>query len=565
MFSHFEGEEAGLERHERMSAKRLHPNRHRDGAARFHHFAGVYDASHTLSGRYRKAVDNIAALISNRPVATASMNLLNDDSEGHVGVPAGYTYLFQLAAHDLVHTEDRSTPGTEPNRWPVNRRLRALQLETLYGGGSTNCPAAYALSQEHGPVYMRLGLNRTEQTQQTGAIFACPGAGHVSPSTKDIPRICGMDDGVLMSKDPLIADARNDDNLLLSQTVVLWTRVHNAVTHQLAARHGADLSAAELFRLSRDIVVMTYRRILVHDLLSRILDEQVWRRYFENPGAIIDDEDADDSVAFEFAYGAARLGHSMVRPGYKTQEGKSGLNLEAVVDTTASHSDPAWLRNVPIHEFRALDWRLFFDLDQNERPEAFQWALRFGPHIAKGIEGSQGKKRGELVMRRDLRRALNARSAPVQALVNEMMARAASDSLAEHYETSANLSEIMKSLWSGPHDFLNGVKPPPMAMSQDDIKGLMSKRPPLPLYLACEAVARGGNGRRMGPIASTLVAEAFAAAFNDRNRPEDYANEYRHVAQQAADIMTAGGEAITNMPALIAFLEAAEPHYEFNL
>jgi len=123
----------------------------RDG---YHHFLGIpTEGAFSGYGSRSKSDPNGTLQILFRLARVISLRRLKKDNVSvwensarpgkKGGIPAGYTYLLQLAAHDLVHT---STPivGLSGADRPVrNLRRIGLDLETLFGGGPTVCPFAY--------------------------------------------------------------------------------------------------------------------------------------------------------------------------------------------------------------------------------------------------------------------------------------------------------------------------------------------------------------------------------------------------------------------------------------
>src|SRR5437868_8329693 len=81
-------------------------------------------------------------------------------------IPSGYTYLAQLAAHDLSQAE---LPLPELGKGHVNdRNLRQtrLLLDTIYGGGPSGTPSAYERPDPDEPLSgrLRLGLIQAAPT-----------------------------------------------------------------------------------------------------------------------------------------------------------------------------------------------------------------------------------------------------------------------------------------------------------------------------------------------------------------------------------------------------------------
>ena len=121
----------------------------------------------------------------------------------------------------------------------------------------------------------------------------------------------------------LIADDRNDNNVLVSQVAMLFALFHNTVVDMLhSGRCGADAQSlayfAELYDEARSICVDTYRRIVRNDLLKRLLHPAVYAAYNCAQLRYLDTR-SDPAITFEFLQ-ALRFGHAMVRPHYRVND-----------------------------------------------------------------------------------------------------------------------------------------------------------------------------------------------------------------------------------------------------
>src|SRR5260370_708448 len=122
--------------------------------------------------------------------------------------------------------------------------------------------------------------------------------------------------------DVLIADARNDDNLILAQLTVIFHLLHNTVYGRLREMdwHASD---TRIFSVARKIVTRIYREIVLEDLLEKLLLPPVYNKYkSEGENAITDKGDA--RMPLEVSHAAARLGHFMVLSQYKINDDLGG-------------------------------------------------------------------------------------------------------------------------------------------------------------------------------------------------------------------------------------------------
>ncbi|TPQ19545.1 heme peroxidase [Streptomyces sporangiiformans] len=238
----------------------------------------------------------------------------DDPDSGPPGtpVPAGFTYLGQFVDHDL--TLDRTQVGLgEPV--PVEELLQgrspALDLDSLYGLGPNHAGSARFYEPDgHLRTGTTLGVPFPPEfppanTDQKG--FDLPRAGETAGGTRADQRA------------PLIPDARNDENLAVSQLHLAFIRFHNRVVDRLAER---GVPEPRLFHAARDTVVKHYQWMLRTDFLPRIVDPRIvervftrGRRHFEVPGR---SRPGDlPTMPIEFSVAAYRLGHSMVRTAYQ--------------------------------------------------------------------------------------------------------------------------------------------------------------------------------------------------------------------------------------------------------
>jgi hypothetical protein len=260
----------------------------------------------------------------------------NPDSD----VPAGFTYLGQFVDHDLtkdvtdVHlgqdvTVDELLQGRSP----------ALDLDSLYGRGPDKDPQFYA-------DHVRL---KTGTTVGVGFPQGNTVANHDQDGF-DLPRV-GAGSTKQARRTANIPDTRNDENLAVAQTHLMFIRFHNTVVNKLSGTTPSVL----LFPTVRREVVKHYQWTLRTDYLPRIVDPAIvddvytnGRKFFEiaqeySEDALYSVLGGDDphvlpgdtpTMPVEFSIAAFRLGHSMVRETYEwnavfnTKAGRpAGLHL----------------------------------------------------------------------------------------------------------------------------------------------------------------------------------------------------------------------------------------------
>lgn len=459
-------------------------------------------------------------------------------------IPAGYTYLAQLAAHDLVH-HVAPLPRTDDiaSYFARDYRNDRLMLETIYGGGPLASPLAFAIDgyasrQRH---HLRLGFvpaKEPESYDRPSPMTDQPARdiGRVAcPFLKDAPGL-----GV---PDALIADPRNDDHLIISQLAALFHELHNIVFERLAAGgYLGDFESYRLFVLARNIVAIAYRSIIVDDLLQLMLEGQVYDHYRASttryPQDFLDPQ-SDGRVPLEFSHAAYRLGHAMVRFEYTLNHkrpnniGKPRVaSAEEILERSSSRNP----RRMPVACNWLLDWAHFFDL--KEADKNVDLSRRFSPSVRGALSSSlhfenEDSAEGGLFYR-DLMRGADASLRKVESLIGLLREqdRSRSQLLCDPEFRSGEIKN-----WLGSCE----------SLSEDEIRCL-SADPPLFFFLLFEA-EHDQNGERLGILGSVILAEVFFAAY--RKGEQSLERDTQLHAKAAAMF---GGAIPENMAGLIDFI-----------
>ena len=446
---------------------------------------------HGDPGRFGRMFPGLPPLrVSDAQLIALADAMLDSSPESPAGdnprVPAGYTYLGQFIDHDI--TLD-TTPIDQQHADPLairNFRSPAVDLDSLYGQGPGVSPELYARD----PITMRM---LPELLVGTASLSPSP-AGDVPALPNDLPRNrVGR---------ALIGDERNDENLLVAQTHLLFIKFHNKVVAQLrATRPDLAVSGTALFNEAKRIVTWHYQWIVLFDFVERITEpglvqaiRQRGRQHYRFRST--------PYMPVEFAAAAYRLGHSMVREVYSHNRvfrpgpgafapgtldllfkftGKSGFIIGDLVDQRTP-ADKAGLQPPPQRDLPsnwAIDWRRFYDLNTPAgTPDfALNHARRLDPFLVQSLHTLPGGG-GNLAFR-NLRRGVMLGLPSGQDVAYAMRVPVL---------TPAQLS-------SGPDG----------AVAQRE--GLVDATP-LWYYVLKEA-EQLHQGLRLGPVGSTIVAETF--------------------------------------------------------
>ena len=482
---------------------------------------------------------------------------LADDSGENPSTPAGYTYLAQLMTHDLVES---ASPFPRDIQEVTNRRdlrTRRLLLDTIYGGGPRSVPLAYEFS-DSGEARRRLRIggfkDLADSVRQDIPRTGCPYVQDKRYRDGTTANLSGM-----FSPDVLIADARNDDNPILSQLTALFHILHNCVLEWLEA-HIDHLSEQDYplkqrpFLQARKIAVYIYRQILVEDLFPKILNNDVVEHYkkkLSQKGAPKFIDTNTDRVPVEFSHAALRACHTMVRNKYRFNNHLHKMLREVL----QSNSDnPA---NVPMNKRWLLNWKELFSIDGSEP----QFARKIGLSIA-GDLGASGKVEfspgpdGEgkfKLLSLDFLRGMYANLWSLTPLIKFIKKSGQVDKILKSSPllTDANVRDTEAKAWLVDHSTNAGER----IISAPDIEMLV-KDPPLFFFVLLEAHlpkgAGGEDGKRLGRLGSILVCEVVFKALLETqafiNDPESEATP--NLTRRIFD-----GSVPTDMPALIKALD----------
>jgi hypothetical protein len=210
------------------------------------------------------------------------------------GIPALYTYFGQFIDHDITFDPTSSlVKHTDPDAL-TDFRTPAFDLDNVYGRGPDDQPYMY---------------------DGTTFLLGDKIGGGSDPNAQDLPR---------NNADPqraLIGDPRNDENSIVSQLQGLFLRFHNRTV-----KDHPEIDPRTDFDQLQRIVRFHYQFVVLNDFLPRIVHSSVLAdlkthgRFDRNKLEFFHWKNKP-FMPVEFSVAAYRLGHSMIRPGYRLNDG----------------------------------------------------------------------------------------------------------------------------------------------------------------------------------------------------------------------------------------------------
>ena len=243
------------------------------------------------------------------------------------GIPSLYTYFGQFVDHDITFDPVSSLTKQQDPDGLVDFRTPSLDMDNLYGRGPNDQPYMYD------GIKFRLG----EKVTGAGVLDAV-----------DLPRFKGR---------ALIGDPRNDENSIVSQFQALMLRCHNRMVDDNDSLSFEDVQQRVRFH---------YQYVVLNDFLPRIvhagvLDQLKTAGHYDRSKLAYYHWKTYPFMPVEFSVAAYRLGHSMIRPGYRLNDAANML-LQIFPDpNNPDHNALTGFR--AMGPGRAMDWGRFIDLD----------------------------------------------------------------------------------------------------------------------------------------------------------------------------------------------------------
>jgi Animal haem peroxidase len=243
-------------------------------------------------------------------------------------IAAGWAFFGQFVAHDITH--DRAPLQRHEDTATLrNYRSPRLDLECVYGAGPVGQPYLYDLDD---------------------------GDKLLVPSGDDVPRN--------HQGRGLVADARNDTHLFISQLHLAFLRFHNRIVDHLRSRGvRGELVLAEAQRLAR----WHYQWVVANEYLPLVVGDELLADLEAN-GPRVCRFGGRPFIPVEFSDGAYRFGHSQVRSSYAVNAGAREVALF-----------PELVGSRPVTPEWVVDWAELFACPGRAAPQP---SRRIGARLA---------------------------------------------------------------------------------------------------------------------------------------------------------------------------------------
>ena len=254
----------------------------------------------------------------------STMDAARHENRDNPRIPAAWAFFGQFIAHDI--TADRSLLLHHARLNELrNFRTPRLDLECVYGAGSTGDPHLYDLNDLD---KFLLGINDVGKED-------------------DLPRN--------RQGRALVGDPRNDVHLIISQLHLAFLKFHNAIVDHLRQQ---GVAASDVYNEARRLVRWHYQWIVEHEFLPLSAGQELVENILHD-GVRFYTVDAYPYIPVEFADAAYRFGHSQVRSMYTLNS--MGARGQVFPDCAGT---------CPVPHDRVIEWSYFFQLDDQRPPQA---------------------------------------------------------------------------------------------------------------------------------------------------------------------------------------------------
>jgi hypothetical protein len=471
---------------------------------------------------------------------------IDPTSPENEAVPSGYTYLLQLVAHDIVQSSILLSRANDVYAF-ANLRDMPLRLQTVYGGGPSECPHVYEPDPVSGFRHrLRLGRMRKSDPDSKGVFELTDKLHDVARGTAGTAFNCKPHEYT----EPCIADPRNDSHAIISQMVTAFHMLHNEIDEQLRTVDIADIAIEDRFAAAERRFIATYvacvliyRAILRNDLLPKVLHPKVLNAYETEPRLTPANESFKDhrwAAPLELTHGVMRFAHAMVRPAYSfnalspfpmdpSGSDSRTFQIQEILNQNSEHA----VARMPFERKWVVDWRRFFG--PADRAE-MNFSLLISPMVKSGLDlGIQSTDESKILLERDLLSSLAVQPLSVRELIRSLRKQTKFAELLDqspflNLNEQADFTQHGDPGWFAPiRDWLTARNDrrgnlwwdPEADGSDDDGRArakaraqsaieLLAKDPPLPLFTRFEAEQDpASGGKHLGIFGSIIFADVI--------------------------------------------------------
>jgi hypothetical protein len=386
-------------------------------------------------------------------------------------IPAGYVYLAQFVDHDITLAQrvdgkpnDPFGGSTSPSCL-TNHRTPFLNLETLYG---------FEKSRHGEPSRRDLMENESETTLKLGDTVGSDRVKAVFHG-RDLARYEGKPVAILV-------DGRNDENLAVAQTHVMFARFHNAVVRRVFDGNRKD---PNVFAAARKIVIQHYQWIVLHDLLPKVLKSSVLADVVRNGNRFYFPDPKAPYIPLEFSVAAFRFGHSMIANNYNwnrlfnNDPFSDRLGTASLMDLQKFTGNGGMNNRLRLPSDWVINWKWFYDVGDLQG-QKLNFAESIGTKLARFTMPTLDYDRESSLAARDL------------------------------FRTRMHLLPTGQSVAKAIHGTGERVLDPGQIANvlPSRLKAAFSKETPLWFYLLAEAEIEE-QGCTLGEVGSRIMAEVF--------------------------------------------------------
>ena len=417
------------------------------------------------------------------------------DNTNSLPIPAGYTYLCQFIAHDIIADSHFHIGGRQTSA--------LLNLDSMYGNDGSGDPIRSIEAQYFDSESGRF-LTQTHDVHRVppGTIENAPWATAWMP------------------------EQRNDENAIVLQLHSLFQSLHNAFISALPATQtdsalpATQTDIAERIITARRYTVAVFHHVVINDLLPKLVLADCHEYFFNKLGPFYYDTSRPyTEVPAEFKLASFRFGHSMLRPRYhlKTEHSQS-FSLDEIMRRPPFD---------PLEEAHVIDWSaLFFDPLENEGLQ--QIASPIDLFITSDMatvphptNPRAGRNIAQLNLLAGIKLGLNSAESILRAITTEPHFKP----FAEHFQQRLNHRKLMLTSPGQETDFIYAL----LAVLQEQ------QRTPLWLYTLQENLTDypDNNQYKLGLVASAINCDVLRSSMY-----ECYRNSEQDGIAQLADNLT---------------------------